>query len=172
MVVDATSGESGNTQRDSRMHKTVLESAKFPEVSFAPDRVEGKLEAAGTSNVRLHGVFKIHGAAHEITVPVQVTARPDQLATTLKFDVPYVAWGMKDPSVVFLRCGKSVAIEVQATSQPLPPLVMKLCVCRLRTRPPYDGPRRTIVFCGPSGGEAAITLRGDHISSRLPRSHL
>ena len=31
VVVDATSGESGSSARDSRMHKNVLESAKYPE---------------------------------------------------------------------------------------------------------------------------------------------
>jgi polyisoprenoid-binding protein YceI len=116
VVVDATSGESGSSQRDSRMHKNVLESPKYPDVSFAPDHVEGKVELAGKSNVKLHGIFKIHGAAHEITVPVEVIAKDNQLAANLKFDVPYVAWGMKDPSIVFLKVGKSVEIEMQATA--------------------------------------------------------
>ncbi len=71
VIVDATSGNSGSSARDSRMHKNVLESGKFPEVLFSPDHVEGKVALAGASNVRLHGLFTIHGAAHEITVPVQ-----------------------------------------------------------------------------------------------------
>jgi polyisoprenoid-binding protein YceI len=115
VVVDATSGESGSGARDGRMHRNVLESSKFPEVTFSPDRVEGKVELTGTSNVKLHGVFKIHGAAHEITVPVQVTVKDDQFAAKLKFEVPYVAWGMKDPSTLFLKVDKSVEIEIQST---------------------------------------------------------
>lgn len=113
VVVDATSGESGNSARDSRMHKNVLESAKYPEVSFAPDRMEGKIEATGKSNVKLHGIFRIHGAAHELTVPVEVTVKENQFAANIKFDVPYVAWGMKDPSTFILKCGKTVAIELR-----------------------------------------------------------
>lgn len=116
VVVDATSGQSGSRPRDARMHKSILESAKYPEVSFVPDRLEGRFDPAGTSSVKLHGIFKIHGGAHEITVPVEVAARDNQLVTTIKFEVPYVAWGMKDPSTFILKCDKSVVIEMQTTS--------------------------------------------------------
>jgi len=40
-VVDATSGESGSEGRDRRMHADILESARYPEIVFTPDRVEG-----------------------------------------------------------------------------------------------------------------------------------
>jgi polyisoprenoid-binding protein YceI len=120
VVVDATSGNSGNGARDSRMHKNVLESQKYPDVSFAPDRVEGKVELTGTSTVKLHGIFTIHGAAHEITVPVVITAKNNQLTASIKFDVPYVAWGMKDPSTLFLKCNKSVEIEIQTAGHVAP----------------------------------------------------
>jgi polyisoprenoid-binding protein YceI len=115
VVVDAASGQSGSSARDGRMHKYVLESAKYPEVSFSPDRVEGKVELNGTSNVKLHGVFKIHGASHEIIVPVQMTAKDGQITAKIKFEVPYVAWGMKDPSTLFLKVDKSVDIDLQLT---------------------------------------------------------
>jgi len=111
VVVDAATGESGESRRDSRMQKNVLESVKFPQVTFAPDRVEGKVERNGTSNVRLHGTFNIHGASHEITVPVQVMARQDHLAANAKFEVPYIAWGMKDPSTFILKVSKLVEVE-------------------------------------------------------------
>jgi polyisoprenoid-binding protein YceI len=115
VVVDATSGESGSVSRDGRMHKNVLESAKYPDVSFTPDRLEGKVELSGVSNVKLHGTFRIHGEAHEITVPVKVTANGGTLNAEIKFEVPFVAWGMKDPSTLILRVNKSVEIEVRAT---------------------------------------------------------
>jgi polyisoprenoid-binding protein YceI len=115
VVVDATSGNSGSSARDGRMHKNVLESSRYPEMIFSPDHVEGKVELAGTSNVKLHGIFKIHGAAHELTAQVQVTAKEDQLVSNIKFEVPFVAWGMKDPSTLFLKVNKSVEIEMQAT---------------------------------------------------------
>ena len=36
VVVDVSSGESGSSARDQRMHSNVLESAKYPEAVFAP----------------------------------------------------------------------------------------------------------------------------------------
>src|ERR1700693_2959755 len=36
MVVDATTGQSGNASRDKRMHKEILESNSFTEVVFCP----------------------------------------------------------------------------------------------------------------------------------------
>ena len=120
VVVDAPSGNSGSEARDSRMHKNVLESARYPEVAFYPDRVVGKVELTGTSSVKLHGMFKIHGAAHEMIVPVEVTTRDNQLSANIKFDVPFVAWGMKDPSTLFLKVNKSVQIEMLATGKVTP----------------------------------------------------
>ena len=117
VVVDAASGESGNSTRDSRMHKTVLESAKYSEISFTPDAMEGKLTFAGKSSVKLHGTLKIHGAVHEIMAPAEVTIKDGQISTDLKFDIPYVAWGMKDPSTFLLKVSKSVAIEMEATGR-------------------------------------------------------
>ncbi len=68
------------------MHSGVLESAKYPE-AFVPDRVDGKLAVPGTSNVKLHGIFRIHGGDHETTMDVQTRSGPDQIdATIINFD--------------------------------------------------------------------------------------
>src|SRR5947208_9991265 len=55
LVVDATSGDSGSPARDSRMFKNILETDKYPEITFAPDCVIGKLNVDDASNVELHG---------------------------------------------------------------------------------------------------------------------
>ena len=81
LVVDATSGESGSPARDKRMHASILESAKYPEITFRPDRVDGKVAAEGKSQVQLHGMFAIHGAEHEILLPVTVDAAPASTAS-------------------------------------------------------------------------------------------
>ena len=117
VVVDAASGESGNGSRDGRMHKSVLESAKYAEVTFVPHRVEGSFKLAGNSTVKLHGTMKIHGAAHEITAPAEVTIKDNELSANIRFDVPYVAWGMKDPSNFLLKVNKTVAIDVETTGR-------------------------------------------------------
>ena len=114
IVVDAASGNSGSTGRDRKMHKEILESARYPEVTFRPDRVEGKVLALGTSPVQVHGMFGIHGAEHEITVPAQVELASDHWSLTVHFAVPYVKWGIKDPSTFILRVEKTVDIDLHA----------------------------------------------------------
>ena len=114
IVVDAPSGNSGSTGRDRKMHKEILESARYSEVTFRPDRVDGKVLASGRSVVQVHGMFGILGAEHEITVPAQVELAPDHWSLTVHFAVPYVKWGMKDPSTFILRVEKTVDIDLNA----------------------------------------------------------
>jgi polyisoprenoid-binding protein YceI len=115
IIFDATSGQSGNDRRDRKMHKEVLESARFPEIAFRPDRILGTLGQTGVSSLQVHGMFGIHGAEHEITVPVEVKLETEHWSASAHFPVPYVKWGMKNPSVLFLRVGDSVEIEFQGS---------------------------------------------------------
>jgi polyisoprenoid-binding protein YceI len=112
IVVDAKSGESGMGLRDRKMHREILESDRFPEIAFRPDRVDGTVALQGKSSVRVHGIFNIHGADHELTVPAEVEMFPDHWTATLHFAVPYASWGMKNPSTLFLRVNESVDIDL------------------------------------------------------------
>lgn len=112
IVVFATSGESGNSSRDEKMHKVVLESAKFPDAAFRPTQVEGKLAASGNSDVQLHGVFLLHGSEHELTVPVHAVMSSGKWKGTAKFEVPYIRWGLKDPSNWLLKVKPAVQVEL------------------------------------------------------------
>jgi polyisoprenoid-binding protein YceI len=114
VVVDVASGNSGSDARDSGMHANVLESAKYPEAVFVPFRVEGTLSVPGTSNVKVHGTLTIHGAAHEVTMEVQSTTTAGQIRATMSFEIPYVAWGMKDPSHFILKVNKTVQLSIEA----------------------------------------------------------
>lgn len=115
VVVDARSGESGNGMRDRKMHKEVLESDRYPEITFRPDRVDGEVTTQGKSSVRVHGIFTIHGSDHELTVPAEVQMAPGYWTATLHFAVPYAQWGMKNPSTMFLRVSESVDIDLTAS---------------------------------------------------------
>ena len=112
LVVDATTGESGNPSRDKKMHAAILESAKYPEIAFRPDRVDGKVAPEGKSQVQLHGLFAIHGVEHEILFPATVDAAAGQYMVDGTFEVPYVKWGMKNPSTLLLRVSDKVEITI------------------------------------------------------------
>jgi polyisoprenoid-binding protein YceI len=113
LVVDATSGDSGNRGRDKRMHAAILESAKYPEIVFRPDRVDGEVSATGHSTLQMHGIFTIHGADHEMLVPVTLDSTGGRLMAVALIEVPYVKWGMKNPSSLMLRVSDKVHITVR-----------------------------------------------------------
>jgi len=114
IVVDAKSGESGSSTRDRKMHKEVLESEQYPEISFRPDKIEGPVASQGKSSVQVHGMFSIHGVDKEITVPADVEMSADHWTAAVHFTVPYAKWGMKNPSTLFLRVNDSVEIDLVA----------------------------------------------------------
>lgn len=114
ILVDAKSGESGSGMRDRKMHREVLESDRYPEIAFRPDRVDGTVPLQGKSSIRVHGIFNIHGSDHELTVAAEIEMFPDHWTATLHFAVPYAKWGMKNPSTLFLRVGESVDIDLTA----------------------------------------------------------
>jgi polyisoprenoid-binding protein YceI len=115
VVIDATSGRTGNGMRDRKMHKDILESATYPEIAFRPDHVDGKVGSQGKSNIQVHGTFSIHGADHEITIPIEVEMAQDHWTATGHFVVPYQQWGIKNPSTFILRVSESVEIDIQAS---------------------------------------------------------
>ncbi len=113
IAVYATSGDSGNDGRDKKMHKDVLESGQYPDIIFRPDRVEGKIAPQGTFTVQVHGVFVLHGSEHELTVPVQAEFTGDHWTGEAKFNVPFIDWGLKNPSNFFLKVNHTVEIDLE-----------------------------------------------------------
>jgi polyisoprenoid-binding protein YceI len=114
IVVDAKSGDSGSGMRDRKMHREILDSGRYPEIAFRPDLVQGTVAPEGKSTVQVRGIFSIHGTDHEITVPADLEMGPEHWTATVHFTVPYVKWGMKNPSTLFLRVNDSVQIDLVA----------------------------------------------------------
>lgn len=113
IIVYATSGDSNNNSRDEKMHKVVLESSKYAEIVFRPTLLDGKLALSGPSDVRLHGVLSLHGGDHDLIVPVRAEIAGDQWTGSTKFQVPYIQWGLKDPSNFLLKVKPNVEIELE-----------------------------------------------------------
>jgi polyisoprenoid-binding protein YceI len=113
IVVDATSGNSGNDSRDKKMHGEVLDSAHHEEIVFRPDRVEGKISDKGTCNVQVHGMFVLLGKEHELTVPVQAELAAEHWTGNAKFGVPFIDWGLKNPSNFLLKVDHVVEVDLE-----------------------------------------------------------
>jgi polyisoprenoid-binding protein YceI len=127
IVVDATSGESGNSSRDHNMHTNVLESAKYPEIVFLPAQIvrqgSGKVEipANGSTQLQLAGTLRLHGQDHDITMPLTLQREADgALIASASFTIAYGKWGLKNPSNFVLRVGDTVDLHVRATVRPSP----------------------------------------------------
>jgi polyisoprenoid-binding protein YceI len=117
IVVDATSGDSGNGSRDKKMHREILESAKFPEIVFTPKQFAGTFIADGASKLDVSGQFRLHGQDHDMTLPMDLKADGRNLQITTHIEIPYVQWGLKNPSNFLLHVGDEVAIDIQATGR-------------------------------------------------------
>jgi polyisoprenoid-binding protein YceI len=117
IVVHAASGQSGNASRDKRMHKEILETAQFPDVIFRPTHVDGKVSRSGASDVKVDGTMSIHGATHDVSAQVHAELAGDRWIGTGTFKVPYVQWGIKDPSNFLLKAEPAVTVEVEMSGK-------------------------------------------------------
>jgi len=120
VVLDARRATTENEGRDEKMHAEVLESERFPEIVFVPAEARGSLDASGSGTVVLAGTLAIHGAEHPLTVTASVKTQGERLAAEGSFTIPYVEWGMKDPSVFVLRVAKVVDVHVEAAGTVAP----------------------------------------------------
>ena len=113
IVVFANSGESGNSSRDERMHKEILESWKFGEATFRPTQIDGQVSLSSPCDFKVKGVFNLHGGDHDIVALVHSELSGGRWKGTAKFDVPYIQWGIKDPSNFMLKVKPVVHVELE-----------------------------------------------------------
>lgn len=112
IVADATSAESGKPGRDEDMHRKVLQSEEFGTFTLRPTELVGAVDLDGTSKIELRAVLAIHGGEHPVTLPAEVTIDGTNLTGSATLEVPYVEWGMKNPSKLLLRVDKLVKVQI------------------------------------------------------------
>jgi polyisoprenoid-binding protein YceI len=112
VVVSAGSGDSGDKGRDKNMHEKVLEIDRFADITFQPQSYSGTIAPSGDSAIQVSGVFTLHGTPHDLTVPMQVHIDGQNVTAKGSFVVPYVKWGLKDPSIFVLKVAKEVHIDL------------------------------------------------------------
>ena len=115
LLVDATTGHTGNAARDKEMQEEVLESKRYPSIFFHAEHLRGQVpKADGSSDVIAEGMLNIHGADHPLQLKVHLVRVGNTLSATTHFSVPYVEWGMKNPRGSFFHLSKTVQVDVNA----------------------------------------------------------
>ena len=112
VAVLAGSGKTGNDSRDKKMNKDVLEVEQHATVSFEPKTYTGAIASSGDSTISVSGIFTLLGSPHQITVPMQVHLDGTSATAKAHFVVPYVQWGLKNPSFLFWKADNDVAIDL------------------------------------------------------------
>ncbi len=112
VVVLAGSGKTGNGSRDKKMNNDILEVEQHSTVSFEPKSYAGTIAPSGDSTIQVTGIFTLLGTPHEITIPIVVHLEGTTAAAKAHFVVPYIQWGLKDPSFLFWKADKNVAIDL------------------------------------------------------------
>jgi polyisoprenoid-binding protein YceI len=121
LVIDATTGNTDNTSRDKNMHTEILESAKFPEITFTPTQIKGAIPKEGTSQVDVSGVIRLHGQDHDATLTFTVQpGAGGSLQASTQLAVPYIKWGLKNPSTFLLHVGDTVNVDIHSTARIAP----------------------------------------------------
>ena len=117
VVVLAGSGKTGNGSRDKKMNKDVLEVEQHATVSFEPKSYTGAIAPSGDSTIQVTGIFTLLGTPHEITIPILVHIEGTTATAKAHFVVPYIQWGLKDPSFLFWKADKDVSIDLFLTGR-------------------------------------------------------
>jgi YceI-like domain len=117
VIVAAGSGKTGNDSRDKKMNKDILKVDQFATVSFAPKAYNGTIDASGGSSIQVSGVFTLLGTAHDLTIPMQIHIDGSKATAKAQFVVPYVQWGLKNPSFMIWKAENDVAIDLNIVGQ-------------------------------------------------------
>jgi hypothetical protein len=112
VVVLAGSGKTGNDSRDKKMNKDILKVDQYTTVSFAPKTCIGTIAASGDSTIQVSGVFTLLGNPHNLTIPMQIHMDGSKTTARAHFVVPYVQWGLKNPSFMFWKAENDVAVDL------------------------------------------------------------
>lgn len=117
LVVNAGSGDSDNKSRDHKMTHDILEVEKYPDIIFTPQQMKGALAPSGSSQIQLEGVMNLHGQPHPMTLNVKAEVQGNSLSADTEFEIPFIEWGLKNPSTLFLRVKDKVQIHLHAVGQ-------------------------------------------------------
>jgi polyisoprenoid-binding protein YceI len=117
IVMDPSRADTGVEMRNRTMRDEVFETGKYPRMVFRPRAIVGSLPEVGRAELRLEGTFEIHGGEHELALPVSAEVGDGRLHATTTFEIPYVAWGLKNPGNHMLKVGDVVEVRIDLTGR-------------------------------------------------------
>ena len=117
VIVLAGSGKTGNGSRDKKMYNDILKVEQYATVSFEPKSYAGAIAPSGDSTIQATGIFILLGTPHEITIPILIHLEGTTATAKAHLAIPYIQWGLKDPSFLFWKADKDVAIDLFLTGR-------------------------------------------------------
>jgi hypothetical protein len=63
------------------------------------------------------GVFTLLGTPHELMIPMQIHIDGPKATAKAQFVVPYVQWGLKNPSFLIWKAENDVAVNLNLVGQ-------------------------------------------------------
>ena len=94
------------------MDKDILQVAQYGTISFVPKTCSGSIPTAGDATIQVSGTFTLLGKPHEITIPVALHIDGSSATARAHFVVPYVQWGLKNPSFLIWKAENDVAVDL------------------------------------------------------------
>jgi polyisoprenoid-binding protein YceI len=86
-------------EMESTMNDSVLETAKYPEISFATTSVSASQLGENRYQMSLNGNLSLHGVTRAVTIPTQVTVLGDMLRAGGDFTLLQTSFGIALVSV-------------------------------------------------------------------------
>jgi polyisoprenoid-binding protein YceI len=117
VIVLAASGKTGNDSRDKKMKNDILQVERYTTVSFEPKSYAGDIASSGDSTIQVTGTFTLLGTPHEITIPILVHLDGASATAKAHFVLPYVQWGLKNPSFLIWKAENDVAVDLILTGR-------------------------------------------------------
>jgi hypothetical protein len=117
VTVLAGSGKTGNDSRDKKMNKDILKVEQYTTVSFAPKTYTGTIAPSGDSTIQVSGVFILLGNPHDLAIPMQIHRDGSKTTARAQFVIPYVQWGLKNPSFLIWKADNDVAMDLNLVGQ-------------------------------------------------------
>jgi polyisoprenoid-binding protein YceI len=121
IVVDLTEANTEVRRRDRKMHEKILETERHPRATFRVERVSGVSALHdGTNELQLDGQLELRGVSRPVSVLARAEVRGAAVDATASVRIPYLDWGVRDPSFFVIRVAKEVTVRIHAAGTLLP----------------------------------------------------